>query len=149
MRFRLFGIAPVVALAACASAPPAHGQGSDIGPTFTDLNEAAKAGCQWIWDHDPKAEKWEYCGALYRDKEGIRVGLPMTMEAGSCGSPSGAPYAPDGTQLLGKYHSHRFMPEPSRRDLRNAENYPTLGHFLCSPSKIVRRFSAEGTVILK
>lgn len=138
-----------MALAACASAPPAQTAAPDIGPTFNDLNEAAKAGCQWIWDHESKAKKWEYCGALYRDAEGIRVGLPITRHGGTCGSPDGPPEAPEEARLLGKFHSHRFTPEPSFDDLKIAREYPFLAHFLCSPSRIVRRFSAEGTVIVR
>jgi hypothetical protein len=94
------------------------------------------------------AREWEYCGALYQEAEAIHVGLPMTLGGGRCGSPAGPPYAPQGTRLLGKYHSHRFEPEPSHPDLDNAKMYPALGHFLCAPSGIVRRFSAKGTVII-
>jgi hypothetical protein len=148
-RFLVFGYAACVALASCAGTPQVRGSTPDIGPTFGDLNEAAKAGCQWIWDHEPNARKWEYCGALYRDADGIRVGAPITWQGGRCGSPSGPPFAPEGTRLLGKYHSHRFEPQPSAPDLWNASQYPELGHFLCSPSGIVRRFSAEGTVMVK
>ena len=152
MLFRLIGAVAGMAFAACASAPQAKAPGGarvDIGITFEDLNEAAKAACQWIWDHEPKAQKWEYCGALYEGEDGIRVTIPITMYGGTCGSPAGPPHAPEGTLLLGKYHSHRFEPEPSGGDLRIAKKYPSLGLFLCAPSRIVRRFSTEGTVIVK
>jgi proteasome lid subunit RPN8/RPN11 len=134
---------------ACANAPTARDARADIGSTFTELNAAARAACQWVWEHEPRAKDMEYCGALYRDEDGIRVGLPMTRGRGTCGSPDGEPSAPEGTKLLGKYHSHRFMPEPSPPDVELAKEFPSLGHFLCAPSGIVRRFSAEGTVIVK
>jgi proteasome lid subunit RPN8/RPN11 len=150
VRVWLFAVGLTIAGCISKKPMPLATGGLDIGISFDDLNEAAKAGCRWIWDHNPRAkDDWEYCGALYQDGDAIRVGLPMTEEGGSCGSPSGPPHAPSGTKLLGKYHSHRFTSEPSDLDMRNARKYPSLGHFLCSPSGIVRRFSAKGTVILK
>src|SRR5687768_12535924 len=105
------------------TAPEVQGKGGpsgDIGTTFTELNEAAKAACKWIWDRAPYRDRYEYCGAIYRDADGIRVGLPMTEKRPTrCGSPSGPPEAPPDTLLLAKYHSHRILQEPSSRDQQN------------------------------
>jgi proteasome lid subunit RPN8/RPN11 len=153
VRIQLLTATAGIACVACAAAPPtpqAHSPSPDLGIAFNELNEAAKAGCEWLWKHEPNAQRWEYCGALYKDKDGIRVTRPMTVYGGSCGSPRGPPHVPEGTQLLGKYHSHRLTPEPSFQDRQIAAAYPSLGHFLCAPSGIVRRFSAaEGTVIVR
>ena len=47
----------------------------------------------------------------------------------------------------GRYHNHRFSAEPSRDDMRQVRKQPSLGHYLCGPSGLVRRLSAkEGTV---
>ncbi|HEY8206027.1 MAG TPA: hypothetical protein VIG99_01005 [Myxococcaceae bacterium] len=138
-----------LAIAGCSTSQRVAPSGPDTGVAFTELNEAAKAACQWIWDHEPKAQIWEYCGTLYEGEGGIRVGLPITQNGGKCGTAYGPPLPPDGAKLLGRYHSHRFTAEPSIRDLTIAERYPTIGHFLCAPSRIVRRFGTkEGTVIV-
>lgn len=155
MEFHFLLAAVAVVASACATSPEVTPGGAprlDIGVDFTDLNEAAKAGCRWIWDHHPEAaHKWEYCGALYRDGKAIRVTLPMTeYRNGQCGSPRGPPDEPPGTVLLGKYHNHKFETEPSFYDLKIAKEHPSLGLFLCSPSGMVRRIDAkEGTVIVK
>src|SRR5690349_13464438 len=136
----------------CATVPeaPVDAPAGDIGITFTELNAAAKGACLWLWANKPDAETYEYCGALYRDGDVIRVGLPMTRHGGQCGSPEGPPTPPPDTILLGKWHSHRYETEPSYKDVKIAKRYPSLGHFLCSPSKKVRRFGGkEGTVIIQ
>lgn len=135
-------------MVSCAvpAAPPTSA--NDTGTSYPELNEAAKAACKYIWDHEPSALRFEYCGVLFRDQAGeIRVGLPMTQR-----DPTHCwPDEPAGNvELLGRYHSHRINAEPSIDDRRIAQGYPTLGHYLCSPSGMVRRFSVtEGTVIVR
>jgi hypothetical protein len=118
----------------------------DTGVSYSDLDEAAVAACQWIWSHKPEARTHEYCGVLYRDGngDGIHVGLPQPgKKAYSC-LPSDPP---EPAVMLGRYHNHRFGAEPSGRDRDIAKALPSLGHYLCGPSGIVRRISAkEGTV---
>lgn len=123
----------------------------DTGVSYRELDEAAKGACKYIWDYEPDAQRFEFCGLLYRDGDGIRVGLPLTRGLiAECWPPE---EPPKNTIFLGKYHNHRLTPEPSDKDMRRARkypNHPNLGHYLCSPSGIVRRFSAtEGTVIVR
>jgi hypothetical protein len=115
---------------------------------YVSLDEAAKGACQYIWDHEPDAQRFEFCGLLYEQKGAVRAGLPITSRlVAQCWPP---PEPPENTSLLGRYHSHRWTPEPSPEDSKKAAKEPALGHYLCAPSHIVRRFStAEGTVIVR
>ena len=116
-------------------------------PSYQERDEAAKAACRLLWQREPLAQEYEYCGTLYWDGTGIRIGFPETNRKATGCWPSDPPEA---TELLARYHSHRINAEPSREDRALALKYPELGHYLCSPSGVVRRFSAEeGTVIVR
>jgi len=118
----------------------------DAGVSQSELDEAAVAACKWLWDNVPEAKTWEHCGVLFMDEagQGVRVGLP---ERGKFPYQCLPADPPQGTVLLGRYHNHRFGAEPSSTDRRIARSEPSLGHYLCGPSGIVRRFSAkEGMV---
>src|SRR4051812_48244778 len=52
----------------------------DLGSLFKTVDEAAITGCAWLWAHDPKATRFEYCGVIYRDAEGLKASLPETYE---------------------------------------------------------------------
>jgi len=120
----------------------------DTGVGYRDRDEAAKAACKLIWDQIPRAKRYEYCGILFSHGEGeIRISVPKTDNKESGCTP---PVPPSDLILLGRYHNHRLTPEPSPPDRRIAERYPQLGHYVCAPSGIVRRFSLqEGTVIVR
>jgi hypothetical protein len=148
-RFFLIGWFPACAvLAGCAGQSrqeTTHSQDTGVSPGERD--EAAKAACKLIWDHEPMAQRYEYCGTLYLDGAAIGIGRPETNRKATGCWPSDPP---EGTILLGRYHSHRVNAEPSNEDRTLAARYPTLGHYLCAPSGVVRRFSQEeGTVIVK
>ncbi|HEY8206191.1 MAG TPA: hypothetical protein VIG99_01830 [Myxococcaceae bacterium] len=118
----------------------------NTGPSYSDLDAAAVAACDWLWAHQSEAKRWEYCGVLYREEAGggIRVGLPERGDRAWRCFPRDPPEA---TVFLGRYHNHRFTAEPSGDDKKRAQKEPSLGHYLCAPSGLVRRISAkEGTV---
>lgn len=145
----LFGMLFVAALSDCAArgqpAGAPHFEG-DTGASYSELDEAAVAACQWLWSHEPDAKTHEYCGVLYRDgnEDEIHVGLPERGDQAYSCLPSAPPKS---AVMLGRYHNHRFGAEPSGPDRAIARALPALGHYLCGPSGIVRRISAkEGTV---
>ena len=142
------GLASLTGLWGCATSAAPSARPSDTGTGYQELDEAAKIACKFLWDHEPNAQRFEYCGVLYRGADrGIRIGLPMTKR-----DPTHCwPDDPGGNvELLGRYHSHRLTAEPSKDDRRIAQQFPMLGHYLCSPSGVVRRFSAkEGTVVVR
>jgi len=115
----------------------------DLGITFKTVDEAARAGCEYIWKHEPKAAELEYCGAIYRDAEGIKCGLPETSgSATRCRRP----LDPPGTTPEGGYHDHRQTSTFSPDDRRQATE---LARYLCTPGGVVLKMTAEGEVIVK
>jgi hypothetical protein len=115
----------------------------DLGTAFRTADEAALAGCAYLWAHEPRATRVEYCGAIYRDSEGIKAGLPETNN-----KPTGCfrPLDPPGTIAEAGYHNHRQSEDFSREDRRNTT---LLGMYLCTPLGLVKRRTPEGTVIVK
>lgn len=135
-----FGCARPEALRPATERKPTRG---DLGITFKTVDEAALAGCAYLWKHEPQATRFEYCGAIYRDREGIKAGLPETYN-----NPTGCtrPLAPPGTAPEAGFHNHRQSEEFSYDDRKN----PTLlGMYLCTPIGLVKRRTPEGTVIVK
>ena len=121
--------------------PPTTGS---TGKVFATGDDAAMHACEWLWTNIPKARQWEFCGAIYQDPEGIKVGLPETREQpGKCT----VSLEPPGTKMVGEYHNHRFTEVFSEVDL------PTkwaIGHYLCTPSGGVLKYTlGEGAVKLK
>jgi hypothetical protein len=115
----------------------------DLGVTFKTADEAALAGCAYLWAHEPQATRVEYCGAIYRDSEGIRAGLPETNnKATGCFRP----LDPPGTIAEAGYHNHRQSEDFSFDDRKNTT---VLGMYLCTPIGLVKRRTPEGTVIVK
>lgn len=143
---------PLMILVIGCATPEADIPGELRGTTgihYGEQDEAAKAACKLIRERESDAEKWEFCGCLYQDSEGIQVGLPKTDRKATQCRPECSP-SPDGMKLVGRYHNHRITAEPSHIDRMIAKQNPLLGHYLCSPSGIVRRFSAmEGFVIVR
>src|SRR4051812_39620009 len=91
----------------------------DLGVVFETADEAAKAGCTYIWKHEWRATRIEYCGVIYRDTEGIKAGFPETnWEAGRCS----CPFEPPETTAKACYHNHKQSEEFSYADRTN----PTL-----------------------
>jgi hypothetical protein len=138
----------IVLALGCAGVPERPGPlhkptRGDLGVLFQTVDEAALAGCDYIWRHYPLALHKEYCGVIYRDAEGIKAGLPETNDrAGYCYRP----IEPTGTEAEAGYHNHKDTPEFSYDDRNN----PTpLSMYLCTPSGIVKRRTAEGTVIVR
>jgi hypothetical protein len=115
----------------------------DLGVTFKTVDEAALAGCAYLWAHEPQAIRFEYCGAIYRDGEGIKAGLPETDN-----KPTGCyrPQDPPGAVPEAGYHNHRQSEDFSFDDRKNAT---LLGMYLCTPIGLVKRRTPEGTVIVK
>jgi hypothetical protein len=137
-----------VALGCAGTVEPRVGQErkltrGDLGLLFATLDEAAKAGCAYIWKNEWRAPRIEYCGVIYRDAEGIKAGLPETVgNAGNCI----LPLEPPGTEAEASYHNHKQSEEFSEPDRQN----PTiLSVYLCTPSGLVKRRTREGLVIVK
>jgi len=122
-----------------AKAKPSRG---DLGVTFKTVDEAAKAGCAYIWNHEPGAMDREFCGAIWRDAEGIKAGLPEPGTATHCKRP----LDPPGTTPEGGYHGHLRTSDFSRWDRLYATE---LARYLCTPGGVVLKMTAEGTVIVK
>lgn len=115
----------------------------DLGVTFQTVDEAALAGCAYLWAHEPQATRVEYCGAIYRDSEGIKAGLPETNnKATGCYRP----LDPPGAIPEAGYHNHRQSEDLSPEDRKNST---LLGMYLCTPIGLVKRRTPEGTVIVK
>jgi len=114
-----------------------------LGIIFKTVDEAAKAACAYVWKHEHRATRIEFCGVIYRDAEGIKAGLPVTNdEAGRCTGP----FEPEGTEAEASYHNHKETEEFSFHDRTN----PTLlSMYLCTPSGLVKRRTPDGTVIVK
>jgi hypothetical protein len=128
------------ALSPRTAAKPTRG---DLGIAFKTVDEAALAGCAYLWKHEPRATRFEYCGAIYRDREGIKAGLPETYN-----NPTGCsrPLDPPGTVSEAGFHNHRQSEEFSYDDRVNST---LLGMYLCTPIGLVKRRTPEGTVIVK
>src|SRR5262245_26921191 len=43
-----------------------------IRQLFQTEDEAAKGACTWLWKNEPKAQRYEYCGFIVRDHEGVK-----------------------------------------------------------------------------
>jgi len=110
---------------------------------FSTVDEAAKAGCAYIWNREWRAKRIEYCGVIYRDTQGIKAGLPETnWEEGHCL----CPFEPPGTEAEACYHNHKQSEDFSFADRTN----PTLLLvYLCTPEGFVKLRTPEGTVIVK
>jgi hypothetical protein len=113
----------------------------DLGRTFKSVDEAAIAGCAYIWDHEPKATRREFCGAIYRDREGIRAGLPEIGEEGYCRRP----LDPPGTSPESGYHNHKQTPGFSWYDKKYASQ---LGRYLCAPGGLVKKLMPDGGEVI-
>lgn len=115
-----------------------------IEQVFVTDDEAAKAACAWLWRNEPKALQFEYCGFVFRVEGGFTVSVPVTIrEATKCPRPV---LGPPGATVAGWYHSHRITGEFSGPDKSHGFAIAT---YLCAPSGLVKKLTAEGTVIVK
>lgn len=115
----------------------------DLGIVFKTVDEAALSGCAYIWKNEPRATRYEYCGVIYRDAEGIKAGLPETSDMqGYCKGPS----EPPGTDPQAGYHNHHDRGDFSRDDRKRVTG---LTRYLCTPSGLVMRMTPKGLVIVK
>jgi len=117
---------------------------TDGGIDFAELDRLALATCKRLWEQEPNALRWEYCGFFFQAGDRILASQPETLQRPSECLPTGFP----DSGIRASWHSHRWTPEPSFWDQKIAQEYPELGHYLCSPSGIVRRFSAEEGMVI-
>ena len=122
----------------------------DLGIVFNTEDEAALAACAYLWRTEPQAVRWEFCGVIYRDSDGIKAGLPETdRQATNCRRP----LKPPGTEEMAGYHNHRQSSDFSPEDRKYGEAQPgyaiPLARYLCVPNGLVLRMTHEGTVIVK
>jgi len=89
------------------------------------------------------ARRYEYCGVIYRDAEGIKAGLPETYGLTNYCK---RPVEPPGTELQAGYHNHRETEWFSREDRALAGE---VARYLCTPSGHVLKMTSEGTVIVR
>lgn len=150
---RMGAVALGFAMASCASERRARepaGTGPSLLPpdrsiqqVFKSDDEAAKAACTWLWRNEPKAKRFEYCGFIVRDSEGIKATLPeTTRREGQCNRPDDPP----GVTVDGWYHSHRWTSDFSWWDKQHGL---AIGLYLCAPGELVKKLTSEGTVIVK
>jgi hypothetical protein len=122
----------------------------DLGLIFKTEDAAALAACDYLWKNEPRATKFEYCGVIYRDPEGLKAGLPETdRQPTDCRRP----LEPSGTEAKAGYHNHRQSSDFSSKDRMYGATEPgyatPLARYLCAPNGLVLRMTPEGTVIVK
>jgi len=111
---------------------------------FRTDDEAAKAACRWLWENEPKAREFEYCGFILLAPDGYKATVPMTRrEQSRCPRPS---QGPPGETVAGWYHSHRVLNEFSPTDRSHGL---AIALYLCAPNELVKKLTPEGTVIVK
>jgi len=110
---------------------------------FRSADEAAVAACAWVWKNKPDATRWEYCGVIFRDAEGIKAGLPETYESASyCKGPQ----EPEGAIAEAGYHNHLWTEEFSGEDRNLAGE---LARYLCTPGRHVKKMTSRGTEVIR
>jgi len=122
----------------------------DLGVVFNTEDEAALAACAYLWKTEPRTVKWEFCGVIYRDSEGIKAGLPETNRLATY---CRRPLEPPGSEEMAGYHNHRQSSDFSPEDRTYGATEPgyaiPLARYLCVPNGLVLRMTPEGTVIVK
>jgi hypothetical protein len=116
----------------------------DLGRTFETTDEAAVAVCNWLWQNEPNAKHWEFCGVIFRDAQGLKAGLPVTgRRSGRCT----LPFEPENATTEGTYHSHLATNEFSVIDLQTSWK---VAHYLCAPDGTVLKYQVgRGTERVK
>ena len=124
----------------------ANSSQGDLEGTFKTVDEAALAGCNYIWKHEPTALQYEFCGTIYRSAEGIKATLPGTNgDATHCRPPP----APGGTTSEGFLHSDLQGGDFSGPDREIGRALSPLAIYLCTPGGLVKKMTPEGMVIVK